>query len=228
MTAAVFVSDVHLRPGEASKLSRFLSWLDRWNGADVFILGDLFDYWIGARHYDRDDFRDALAGLRRSRARLHFVPGNRDFLMDARFTRETGVRLLGPDETRTIDGRRVRMAHGDFIFNTNSKYFLYRRFIGARFVADSLQMLPGAVAVRVATHYKKVSVATTPRVRWTDEALVRAARAHVDDALVCGHIHEPRHLRFDGRELLVLGDWDGGGEFAVCERGEFRLARAIG
>ena len=237
MTRAVFVSDVHLRPDAPEKERRFFRFLDAVGETPVYILGDLFDYWIGARHFGRDDFRSALAGLRRAggSGRLNFVPGNRDFLLDGRFARLTGVRLLGPQVRRTFDGHRVLLAHGDFIFNRNSKYFLYRRLMRWRFLTDSLQLLPGAVAVRLVRGYKRVSVATTPTVRWDDGDLIRAARSQLDggaDVLICGHIHAPRHLRFfqggGVRELIVLGDWDAGGEYALMEDGAFRLQRWAG
>lgn len=230
MSDALFVSDIHLRPGAGEKQRRFLDFLEATRPAPVYILGDLFDYWIGTRHYALEDFRSALAGLARAaRGRdLALVPGNRDYLLDPRFTRLTGVRLLGPTERLRLAGRRVVVAHGDFIFNRNSKYVLYRRLMRWRFLADSLQMLPGALALRLVSGYRTVSVRTTPAVLWDDEALARASLAWLepeDEVLICGHIHSPRHLLFGGRELLVLGDWDGGGEFARLEGGTFRLDR---
>lgn len=222
-----FVADVHLQPGARDKERRFLRFLEAAGGDDVFILGDLFDYWVGARHYAREDFRSVLEALRRV-PNLSFVPGNRDFLLDGRFTRRTGVRVLESEVRRTIGGRRVLMAHGDFVFNRNSKYFAYRRAMRSRFLTDSLQLLPGALAVRIARRYERVSKATTAPVRWTDEELVRASRPWLDgraDVLICGHIHHPRHLRFDRRELLVLGDWDGGGEYARFDGTDFSLQR---
>jgi UDP-2,3-diacylglucosamine hydrolase len=230
MARALFVSDVHLRPDDPAKQERFCRFLRETADAALYILGDLFDYWIGARHYAREDFRRVLGALAGAAGRrpVAIVPGNRDFLLDARFTRRTGVRVLGPEAGIELDGRRVILAHGDFIFNRNSKYFLYRRLMRWRFLCDSLQMLPAPAALGLVGRARRVSAATTPFVRWDDADLVRASRRWLDGearVLICGHIHSPRHLRFDGRELIVLGDWDAGGDFAAYEGNEFRLRR---
>lgn len=234
MARTLFVSDVHLRPGEPSANASFLRFLDQACEA-LYIVGDLFDYWIGPKHLDSPEYRLELAALRRksAHARVLLVPGNRDFLVDGRFARATGIEVLGEQARVELGGRRVILAHGDALYNTNPKYSAYRALMRSRPVSDLWRAVPGIVARRLARGYRRVSPWTTPNTIWGPEGLLERARPVFRagaDVLICGHIHQPRHLsvEVDGRsrELFVLGDWCGGTQdYVEYENGRFRMLR---
>lgn len=214
-------------------MERFVAFLERHGGAEVYILGDLVDYWLGSRHLAWPDYRPLLSGLRRltrGGARILLQPGNRDFLVRGDFTRATGVRLLRPEVRVTLDGRTLLLAHGDFLFNRNFKYSAYRRTMKLTLLRDAVDLLPEAATRGLVRRYRSVSRMTTPEHAWSDGDLVRAAKRHFDrgvDALIAGHIHQPRHVRFDyegrPRDLVVLGDWIGAGDYAEWRDGALRM-----
>ncbi|HXG61476.1 MAG TPA: UDP-2,3-diacylglucosamine diphosphatase [Planctomycetota bacterium] len=234
MARTLFVSDVHLRPGDPGANASFLRFLAQECEA-LYIVGDLFDYWIGPKHLEFPDYRPELEALRRAagRTRVCLVPGNRDFLVDARFERATGIEVLGEEVRLDLGGRRVALAHGDALYNTNPKYSAYRALMRSRPVGDLWRAVPGIVARRLARGYRRVSPLTTPAKAWGPEGLLERARPVFRggaDVLICGHIHQPRHLtaEVDGRrrELFVLGDWCGGTQdYVEHDGGEFRMRR---
>lgn len=121
MTRRLFVSDVHLHPGQ-KQLDAFAGLLRREApGVDeIYILGDLCEMWIG----DDDDselvatLRELLQELSATTA-VFFLPGNRDFLLGAAFAEQTGLTLL-PDPTQLDDG--TLLAHGDALCTDDAPY----------------------------------------------------------------------------------------------------------
>lgn len=223
MTRSLFVGDVHLRPAERAYNAPFLSWLagERASGLEsLYILGDLFDYWIGPKHLASGDYRDVLDALRdttRSGVTVEFVHGNRDYFVEEKFARATGVRVAGAEVRLTLGGRTVVGAHGDFVYNRNPKYAAYRALMRLKPLQAAYLAMPAAIGKGLAKGFRKVSPKTTQAVAWTREDLVEGARAHFDrgaDVLICGHIHWPKHVacehRGRPREVFVMGDWCGG------------------
>jgi len=104
----VFLSDVHLSPRQPECSARFVRFLEREAGRtdEFYILGDLFDYWIGPKHLDRPDYREALEALgrvTRGGRRVVILLGNRDFYMRRGFSEATGV-LGGRARTNLVRG----------------------------------------------------------------------------------------------------------------------------
>ena len=109
MTRTLFVSDVHLRPAEPGRNLAFLEFL-RLECDELYLVGDLFDYWIGPKHLKTADYRPELEALREkaARSKVYFLHGNRDYFVDGAFERATGVRVLGDRARVQVDGRTVQ------------------------------------------------------------------------------------------------------------------------
>lgn len=223
MVRYLFVGDVHLRPAAPRENAAFLDWIrrERDRGLDaLYVLGDLFDYWIGPKHLSGDDYREPLELLRAltdGGVRVEFVHGNRDYFVEDKFARATGVRVAGADVRLTLGGRSVLGTHGDFVYNRNPKYAAYRALMRFKPLQAAYLAMPAVVGKGLARGFRKVSRRTTPEMNWSDDALIEGARPVFErgaDVLVCGHIHWPRHVRCAHRgrerEIFVLGDWCGG------------------
>lgn len=235
MARTVFVSDVHLAPDSPGDHRPFLDFLEsvRPGLEALYLLGDIFDYWIGPRHVRGRDYRDvlrALKGFTDGGARAFFIPGNRDYLIDGAFEAATGVRLLGELATLDLGDRRVAVAHGDFLYNRNPKYTAYRRMMRFQPLRAAYLAMPERVSRGIARGFQKVSKKTTPRVRWSRGEIEEGARPLFRrgvDVLVCGHIHAPQHVPCDyrgrRRDVFILGDWDGGTREYLEFDGAFRL-----
>jgi UDP-2,3-diacylglucosamine hydrolase len=232
---ALFISDLHLtevRPEANERFFRFLE--EDAAGADVlYVLGDLFEYWIG----DDDlasPFNAIIVGFFRrltaAGTRLSFMHGNRDFLVAERFAAATGAALL-PDPS-VVDG--VLLMHGDTLCTDDLDYQGWRRT--ARSAAWQREFLDKPLAERRATvqglreKSKEVIQAKPAEIMDVNEDAVREAfRQHGVTQLVHGHTHRPgvHRLDVDGRrcERWVLPDWYGRGGYLEITRGKPRLVR---
>jgi UDP-2,3-diacylglucosamine hydrolase len=236
VTRTIFVGDVHLHPrgdSPAGKNRRFLDFLDarRRDTAAVYLLGDIFDYWIGPKMIGSGEYAgalDALAALTKSGVALWWIHGNRDYLIERRFAAKTGVKILGDGVMLTLGGRTVYAAHGDFIYNKNTNYTAYRRLMNFAIPRAIFTSIPRAVGSGMAKGFRTVSRKTTPAYRWTRDDIVAGAKRHFErgaDLLICGHIHLPMHVecshRSKPRDIYVLGDWDGNAEYVEFDGDRF-------
>lgn len=218
--AVLFISDLHLTAGDAETIRRFVVFLDGPARAveELYILGDLFEAWIGD---DDDDPRIApiVAALRRLTAagvRCRIMHGNRDFLLGPRFCTVTGCELLGDYERVMLFGQPVLLTHGDLLCTDDTRYMTLRaelrspvwqrEFLGKslaerRQVASDLRQLSATEIAQKSDYIMDVNQA----------AVERTMREHDVTLLLHGHTHRPAVHRFDlgGREAtrIVLGAW---------------------
>ena len=238
-----FVADVHLSPSRPERTARLLSFLAREVGPadELYILGDLFDYWIGPKHLDLPDYREALEALGqvvRGGTRVTFLLGNRDFYMDRLFAQATGVRVApGRTEHRlAAASQKVYLCHGDYLEGRRGLGFRLQEAIRSRPVEWVFVRLPALAANLCARFYRWLSGRRTRRPKsgaknlgphgLLQEALEAEFRRGTD-VIVCGHVHVPQQVTFrvDGREtvLFTLGDWSEGESYLVEEEGRWRL-----
>ncbi|HKS17478.1 MAG TPA: metallophosphoesterase, partial [Planctomycetota bacterium] len=224
----------------AAAARRFFSYIEsrRPRLDRLVLLGDFFDYWIGPRHLKGGDYREAIEGLRRltrSGLEVHFIHGNRDYFVEEKFQRATGVRVAGAELTLRLGGREVLCAHGDFIYNKNPKYTAYRRLMRFGAVRAAVLSIPATVGKSLARGFRGVSRKTTAPYRWTRKDLLDGAAPHFDrgaDVLIVGHIHRPEHLDCERggrrRDLYVVGDWDGTRDVVEFDGSTWTFAPATG
>ena len=159
----LFLADLHLCPEAPERLHLVCDFLrtQRQAAAGIYILGDLFDYWIGPKHLNLPDYREAIDALRalvRRGTRVVFLCGNRDFYMRG-FSEATGIEVV-PHRTHaqlTIDGRRVALCHGDFLEGRRDVWFQVQRLIRSRPVEWVWTRLPTGLARSGARFYRGVS-----------------------------------------------------------------------
>ena len=117
-TVALFVSDLHLSaqmPKTAAAFFRFLN-EDALTTHQLYLLGDIFEYWAGDDDIDEPFNRkviDALRALTNKGVALYWMAGNRDFLVGDAFAQATGMRLLPDPYIADIGGQRMLLVHGD-------------------------------------------------------------------------------------------------------------------
>lgn len=219
----LFVSDLHLDESSPQAVAQFIAFLrsEALDATALYILGDLFETWIG----DDDDepVRDSLCTALREftrRVPCHVLRGNRDFLLDAGFEARSGCRLL-PDPVRVeVGSLRLLVSHGDLLCTRDAAYQQFREFTRDAGVRDDYLALPLAVRRDFARRARAGSAAHTQGAPEyimdvspdAVEALFRLADA---DVLVHGHTHRPaaHALNVDGRACtrIVLGDWHANG-----------------
>ena len=216
----LFLSDLHLdeaRPETTAHFERFLREVAP--GADtVYILGDLFEYWVG------DDgltlpfpaqIGAGLAALAKS-VPVRFMHGNRDFLVAGRFARETGVGLLEDPTIIDLYGERVLLLHGDTLCTDDEPYQAFRAQV--RNPAWQQAALARPLAERVAMaeklRYDSEAAKGGKTADIMDVAQETVEKAFADSGcrvMIHGHTHRPgRHVhRVNGRDCVrhVLASW---------------------
>lgn len=228
----LFVSDLHLSPEAPELTALFVRWL-RERAADaerLYVLGDLFDAWIGD---DDDTYRDlegALAAVAAGGTRCFFQHGNRDFLIGRRFARRTGWTLL-PDTARiSLAGEPVLLMHGDLLCTDDVPYQRFRRRVRNPLVQWLFLRQPLSKRRRIAADYRQKSAAamagkSAEIMDVNADAVCRFMRHHKVRRLIHGHTHRPADHRLTLDDAAahrhVLADWSAhGGEVLVAARGE--------
>jgi UDP-2,3-diacylglucosamine hydrolase len=215
----LLISDLHLSETRPAITERFLLFLrDQAPAADtLYILGDLFDAWVG------DDSDDVLARSVRSAlraasgsTRILLQHGNRDFLIGEDFAAATGIQLIPDEWVVSLGGVPTLLMHGDLLCTRDRDYLQARAMLrDPAFIADFLSKpLPQRIAI--AREYRARSGEATSLkaediMDVTPEEVLRQLRRHGVNHLVHGHTHrQARHpLDLDGQpaERWVLGDW---------------------
>lgn len=219
--ATLFISDLHLCDQRPAITRLFLGFLagEARRAEALYILGDLFEFWVGDDTTGRDEFRqviDGLAGLTRAGVPLHVMYGNRDFLMRKRFEEITGGRLI-PDPLRIeLHGEPTLLMHGDLLCTADTDYMKFRAMV--RDPAWQGDFLAKSLAERNAifNNYREISKATTtkkpPEIMDVAQLTVEnVMRQHNVRRLIHGHTHRPGEHVFtlDGAPArrMVLGAW---------------------
>lgn len=220
MAHALLVSDLHLPAGPSPLRDAFVKFLEGPARAarEVFILGDLFEVWIGddAGGQDYAAERDALRRLRDAGVGVSFMHGNRDFLVGSAFCRDTGMTLL-PDPVRTdLFGVPTLLAHGDVFCTDDVRYQRWRRFSRSGVTRALFSALPLQARERIAGGVRKGTTADMRNkaeaiMDAKDEAVREAFRSYGVDRIIHGHTHRPADHRYDvdgrARMRYVLADW---------------------
>ena len=229
----VFLSDVHLSPRDPVRAERLIRFLRREapHADELYILGDLFDYWIGPKHVRLPDYREALEALAQAArtTKVYFLLGNRDFYMSRGLQEATGIRVVpGRTGHRLAAGsQRVYLCHGDYLEGRTDTGFRIQEWIRSPGFEKAFVLLPAFVAKAMAEFYRWLSGRKKCRTIRIDEKIVAAEFRGGTDVIVCGHIHEParRATQVDGRQavLFTLGDWAAAESYLVEEDGRWEL-----
>lgn len=217
----LFVSDLHLapeRPAIAERFVRFCAGTAR-RAAALYILGDLFEFWVGDDTSDEPFNRgicDAIRGVTAAGIPVHFLRGNRDFLVGAGFAGATGATLLPDAALIDVHGTPTLLVHGDTLCTDDHAYQAFRRQVRNPEVQAHFLALPVPVrkqqvgAARAQSEQQKQTKAMD--IMDVAPATVEATfREHDCRRMIHGHTHRPadhRHV-VDGRscERIVLADW---------------------
>ena len=216
----IFLADAHLgTPVDRNYrlLLQFLAEL-KGNTETLFIMGDLFDFWLGFpsnpfRQYDA--VLDALRSLLASGCRLVYFEGNHDFHLGHVFRERLGAEIHTGPAILTVQGRRLFLCHGDQINAADHGYRLLRRLLHNQFIATAVAHFPPKLAVRIKERLQHTSRAAYPAklARWDYRAIVRDFARILQrqgcDGLVTGHFHLGFREELDTPPFIILslGDW---------------------
>jgi len=234
--ARLFVSDLHLDAAEPAAVEQFLSFLKTHAAAAeaLYILGDLFEVWIGDD--DPDPVKAAVCAAMRdftsSGVACFVIHGNRDFLLGRDFAQRTGARLLPDPVVAEFEGERVLLTHGDTLCVDDVSYQELRTVVRNPGWQRRFLALPVADRELLATQARAGSKAHTSRtipvvMDVNAEAVNAAFHAAQVRRIIHGHTHRPavHDLVLDGEpaQRIVLGAWYEQGSYLFAENGRYEL-----
>lgn len=225
----LLISDLHLCAERPAVTDLFLRFLER-DAAEcdtLYILGDLFEAWLGDDDTCAENAR-IVAGLRRltrDGVPVYIMHGNRDFLIGAEFERLSGCTLLADPSVIDLYGERTLLMHGDTLCTLDTEYQRMRTQLRNPDWQRALLALPLAQRAALAQQYRAQSREKT---RVKSEYIMDVEQRTVEDVmrdhhvkrLIHGHTHRPALHEFtiDGHTVqrMVLGDWYEQGSVLRC------------
>jgi UDP-2,3-diacylglucosamine hydrolase len=234
----LFVSDVHLDPAAPEAQRQFLEFLamqaaSPTTGA-LYILGDLFETWIGDDDVSSDGAAviAALRVLTDSGIACFLLHGNRDFLIGQDFCLQSGCQLLPDPVIVEIAGEGVMLTHGDALCIDDHPYQELRTIVRApvwqrrflRLPLSDRQLLADGVRAGSRAHTAR----TIPKIMDVNPAAVVAAfKSAGVRRIIHGHTHRPaiHDALVEGQPVqrIVLGAWYEQGSYLECEAGRYEL-----
>jgi UDP-2,3-diacylglucosamine hydrolase len=216
--AVDFISDLHLCAATPRTFAAWQNYLRDTPADAVFILGDLFEVWIGDDARVPGSFAQHAADVlldAAGRRPVHFMAGNRDFLVGASMLRDCGVAALADPTVLNAWGQRVLLTHGDALCLTDTAYQAFRAQVRSPAWRQAFLAKPLAERERLARAMRDASEGlkrSKPVADGTDvdvAAAVSWLHAAGSHTLIHGHTHRPgSDVLAPGYTRWVLSDWD--------------------
>lgn len=233
-----FFSDAHLgapfhdaKEWEKQCIAFLRSLADR--AAALYILGDLFDFWIEYRHAIRPDYFRTVHELRNlvdCGVPVHYFAGNHDFAFGPFITEKLGIVVHPGHEETTLQGRRVHLYHGDGLLRNDIGYRALKRILRNPVSQSLYRLLPSGLGIRLASFFSGASRGCSERLM--NEKVVdeyrRHARSYLDngnDVVFFGHSHRAELSRWGDKYYCNTGAWMRAYNFATMTDGVVKLWR---
>lgn len=250
---AIFISDAHLRKFSDDRYKKLISFFDTVKKGnifaplnhgekvtapvyidDIYIAGDLFDFWFCRKEKINPEFKpviDKLIELKETGIRLHLSEGNHDFFMGEYFSDVLEMEVFEEMIKAKLDGLNVLIAHGDTADSSNIRYLLLRKALRSRVFYNFQRFIPASVSWKLAGFTSTVSKGMTIE---DSDALVKKMASFAlskfqenYDAVILGHCHVPSINYYTvankKRTFVTLGDWISYYSFLYYEDGNFSL-----
>lgn len=235
MARTLFISDLHLnsaRPGISRAFAHFLD-----NNLDcerLYILGDLFDAWVG----DDDDSAIALETARLLRSfsaagpQLFLMQGNRDFMLGNEYCKAAGGQLIADPTVIELDGVPTLLVHGDSLCTADTEYQAFRAMTRdpkwqAEALSHSLQDRRAFAGQLRSMSKESNSNKAEDIMDVSGDAVVEAMRSHGVKQVIHGHTHRPARHEVSSGTRWVLGDWDKTGWVLEASQGKIELTNFV-
>lgn len=215
-----FIADLHLAQNRPDITACFLSFLknDAPNAQTLYILGDLFEYWVG----DDDDspfileIAAAIKALSLKGCKIFFIHGNRDFLLGKSFAHKSGMTLLPEVTLIDLYGKPVVIMHGDTLCTRDVGYQKFRKKSRSWWWQGIIKSLPLFIRRKIADNYRIKSASATALksqdiMDVTESEVINCLTENNSTLLIHGHTHRPNihdiKINDHAAQRIVLGDW---------------------
>ncbi|MCX3309004.1 UDP-2,3-diacylglucosamine diphosphatase [Pantoea vagans] len=233
MSRTLFIADLHLCQEEPAITAGFLHFLQREapHCDALYILGDLFEAWIGDD--DPNPLHQQIArALRALTVPVYFIHGNRDFLIGRRFARASGMTLLPEEQVLTLYGHRLLIMHGDTLCTDDAGYLRFRAKVHNPWIQRLFLALPLWIRKRIAARMRADSKQANQHKSQTimdvnQDAVAAAMLRQQVPLLIHGHTHRPAihtlSLKGETAQRAVLGAWHSRGSMIQLDASGIQL-----
>jgi UDP-2,3-diacylglucosamine hydrolase len=219
----LFISDLHLHESKSEVTFLFKHFL---NGLptepeskpELYILGDLFDFWIGD-DYEQSLYSEIIQQLRiltDAGIKTYLMHGNRDFLIGSEFLSQTGIELLEDPTILSIHNKRVMLSHGDLFCIDDTEYQKYKQMVRNQQWQQDFLSLTVDKRLQILGETRDASIQSQQNkpieiMDINQEELITKVQNSNTDVVIHGHTHRPNQYKIEiGNrtfQRLVLGDW---------------------
>lgn len=217
MSKTYFISDLHLSENRPDLTALFVDFMQHQapQAEALYILGDLFDFWVG------DDEKstviatviEQIKGLSEQGVKCYFVHGNRDFLIGQKFAQTCGLHLLGEYEVVNLYGQPTLICHGDTLCIDDVNYQVFRKKVHQKWLQWLFLRLPLKVRLKIGQNIRQQSKMdklgkSSEIMDVNPEFVLQTFEKFGVHRMIHGHTHRqnihkiPPHF-----ERIVLGDW---------------------
>jgi UDP-2,3-diacylglucosamine hydrolase len=233
---AYFLSDLHLgaypdmERSSVPMLMDFLAEIEH-RQADLYVVGDLLDFWFEYRSVvPRYPFRllARLKSLTEGGCRVTYIAGNHDYWMGSFLTDDVGLSTVSDLLETEINGKRFFISHGDGIATTGDLgYRTLKAVLHSRLVSGAFSLLHPDLGMGFARLFSRLSRRRSARndIQPDLEPFVRSQSDAGVDYIVLGHLHRPKMFEVNGTCCMVIGDWIDNFTYGLYEDGEMKLLR---
>jgi len=235
--ATLFISDLHLTHLRPAITDLFLSFLENQapTADALYILGDLFEYWVGDEAITLETVRpiiEGIHGLADSGTPVFIMRGNRDVLLGQEFEKACGCRLLEDPVTIDLYGSTTLISHGDYLCTDDVEHQKFRKMVHDAEWQQEFLAKDFAERETIVRSYREISIAETAKkspeiMDVNQQAVEQALRQGGVTQMIHGHTHRPaiHDFTLDDKKCrrIVLGDWYDQGSVLICEESGYEL-----
>ncbi len=232
----LFISDIHLglqspvlEKRKERLLVKFLRYAQE-TGRELFIVGDLFDYWFEYKKvYQKGFFRTltAMQDLIESGVKVHYLIGNHDFMHLNFFSEEIGTIMYENPIDIELEGKKFFIGHGDGMVKNDLGYNILKKFMRNKTLQKMYSWIHPDIGVSLASSTSKTSRDYTSKKDYGEEdGLFNAAKLKIDegfDFVLFGHLHRRCFLHYKNGVYINLGSWLDAPCFGLFKDSKFEI-----
>ena len=235
--AVFFIADAHLggedKTTEEAKEKALCGFLDylRGKAGNLYLAGDLFDFWFEFRTAAPPmhlPVLNALSALAESGTSITFLGGNHDYWAGSVFERHTHAVVSRDPVTVTHFGSKLFIAHGDGLPDGDWSYRILKAIIRSGPAIAAFRLLPPSVGSAIARWVSRLSTINDARIERAVPPMRRFLFDRLDegfDAAIVGHVHTPRLWKRNGGTAIIVGDWMSSRAIVQLDASGFHMLR---
>jgi len=235
-----FLSDVHLGatvPGFEQRQDHLLAFLRSITpqASHLFLVGDIFDFWIEYRKLIRADYFQLLFQLKQmtqAGVEVHYLAGNHDFALGPFLRTQIGCTIHPSPVTRELQGHRVHIIHGDGLLKRDIGYPILKALLRNRFNQFLYKLIHPSLGIFLAEHCSHASRLVNRSllqnlIRTSYRKAARLLFKQGTDIVIMGHTHFAELVTGDGKTYCNTGEWLRTFSYARMDKGTLHLLRHV-